>query len=268
VSTHLYTVSLNEADMLGFFFRHYDSWVDRYYVYDDGSTDGTLDILKAHPRVVLRKFDRVHPDSFVDSHRVMQNESWKQSRDGADWIVVTAIDEHLHCPNWTMRDYLDLCAAKGVTCIPALGYNMIAEEFPAPGGLLCETHTRGAADPIMCKLSLFDPVAVSETGFVHGRHAAAPMGRIRYPGQDELRLLHYKNLGREHTLRRHQFLAGGLRERDELNRWGHHYHWNEAEFNTWWENMAAHAVEVSRGTPEEHGLPMSSRWWRTAQPEG
>lgn len=262
MSTHLYTVSLNEADMLGFFFRHYDPWVDRYYIYDDGSTDGTLELLRAHPRVTLRKFDRVHPDSFVDSHRVMQNESWKESRDVADWIVVTAIDEHLHCPGWTMRDYLDLCAAKGITCVPALGYNMIAEDFPGPDALLHETHTRGATDPVMCKLGLFDPQAVVETGFVHGRHAAVPTGRIKYPERDELLLLHYKSLGREHTLKRHQFLAAGLRERDKANQWGHHYHWSAEEFNAGWENMAAKAVDIAQGNPEEHGLPMSSRWWR------
>ena len=37
---HLYTICWDEADMLGFFFRHYDSWVDRYVIYDDGSTEG------------------------------------------------------------------------------------------------------------------------------------------------------------------------------------------------------------------------------------
>ena len=29
--------------MLAFFFRHYDPWVDRYVIYDDGSTDGSLE---------------------------------------------------------------------------------------------------------------------------------------------------------------------------------------------------------------------------------
>ncbi len=50
---HLYTLCWDEADMLGFFFRHYDSWVDRYVVYDDGSIDGSLTILAGHPKVEL-----------------------------------------------------------------------------------------------------------------------------------------------------------------------------------------------------------------------
>ena len=55
---HLYTNSWNEMRMLGFFFRHYDPFVDRYVFFDDNSDDGTLDVLRAHPRVVIRRFER------------------------------------------------------------------------------------------------------------------------------------------------------------------------------------------------------------------
>src|SRR6516225_4910569 len=96
VTTHLYTVCWDEADMLGFFFRHYDPWVDQYVVYDDGSTDGSREILQAHPKVELRNFTRVKLNSFALSHKAMQDEAWKESRGRADWVVVTAIDEHLH----------------------------------------------------------------------------------------------------------------------------------------------------------------------------
>ena len=117
---HLYTICWDEADMLGFFFRHYDSWVDRYVIYDDGSTDGSREILSAHPKVELRNFPRTDPDSFVLSHRAMQNEAWKESRHRADWIVVTAIDEHLHVPGRAMADYLAEMADRGVSVTAVL----------------------------------------------------------------------------------------------------------------------------------------------------
>ena len=50
----LYTLCWNDADMLGFFFQHYDRFVQRYVVYDDGSTDRSLDILHANPKVEVR----------------------------------------------------------------------------------------------------------------------------------------------------------------------------------------------------------------------
>jgi Glycosyl transferase family 2 len=92
---HLYTVCWDEADMLGFFFRHYDPWVDRYVIYDDGSTDGSLEILRAHAKVEVRSFSCTEADSFVLSQNALQNEMWKESRGHADWVVITAIDELL-----------------------------------------------------------------------------------------------------------------------------------------------------------------------------
>jgi hypothetical protein len=66
---HLYTVCWDEADMLGFFFRHYDPWVDRYVIYDDGSTDGSLDILRANPRVEVGSSNEPTPShSFCRTH--------------------------------------------------------------------------------------------------------------------------------------------------------------------------------------------------------
>ena len=114
MKVHLYTVCWNEADMLPFFFRHYDSFVDRYVVFDNGSTDGSLDILASHPKVELRRFERTVPDSFVQSHRELQNRVWKGSRGIADWVVVTAIDEHLEAKE-DMGAYLSACTRAGIT---------------------------------------------------------------------------------------------------------------------------------------------------------
>jgi len=41
--------------MLPLFFRNYDPWVDQYFIYDDGSTDGSIETLKAHPKVEMRR---------------------------------------------------------------------------------------------------------------------------------------------------------------------------------------------------------------------
>ena len=95
MKTHLYALCWNEADMLEFFFRHYDPWVDRYVIFDDGSTDGSIEILKAHPRVELRSWHRKYPDTYGISQWSWLNEVWKESRGQADWVVIVDIDEHL-----------------------------------------------------------------------------------------------------------------------------------------------------------------------------
>jgi glycosyl transferase family 2 len=245
---HLYTLAWNDADMLGFFFRHYDSWVDLYIVYDDGSTDETLPILQAHPRVEVRRFVRNDPESFVESHRHLHNSVWRQSRGAADWVVITAIDEHLHVPGVAMRDYLEQCRAEGVTYIPAAGYQMVSEKFPDRSELLCETRRWGATCDFSNKTSIFDPNAVEETNYLQGRHTAQLEGRLQRPKQDRLLLLHYKYLDFDRTFRRHHELSLGLESKDVAMRWGHRYWWSREEFRENWDSYAARLVDVASVT--------------------
>jgi hypothetical protein len=105
---HLYAVCWNEAHILPFFFRNYEPWVQRFVIFDNGSTDGTQALLSAKPNVELRRFPWFHPDSFVRSQRKLQNTCSRESRGVADWVVVTAIDEHLHHPD--IHDFLRRCA--------------------------------------------------------------------------------------------------------------------------------------------------------------
>ena len=46
---HLHTVCWNDADRLEFFFRHYEPWVEHFWIHDDGS----LDIIEARPDVTV-----------------------------------------------------------------------------------------------------------------------------------------------------------------------------------------------------------------------
>jgi glycosyl transferase family 2 len=55
VTVHLYTFGWNEMPMIGFFLRHYEPWVDKFIFFDDGSTDGTLELLASKSNVEIRR---------------------------------------------------------------------------------------------------------------------------------------------------------------------------------------------------------------------
>jgi hypothetical protein len=262
MKVNLYTISWNEADMLGFFFRHYDPWVDRYVVYDNGSTDGTLDLLHAHPRVEVRKFEWTDPESFVNSHQAMHNHSWEESREIADWVVITAIDEHLHVPGMANREYLEHCRKQKVTLLYAMGFQMVSEEFPEPEETLCETRTVGAPYARMSKLSIFDPKAIRKTNFKGGRHVAYPEGRIKLPRRDRLLLLHYKNIGFERVYKRHRELKNGLGPRDAKQRWAKKYDWSKEKLRQDWDLFADSAVDLASGNNAGERCHYFRRWWR------
>ncbi|TXN22706.1 glycosyltransferase [Methylobacterium sp. WL9] len=258
---HLYTVCWDEADMLGFFFRHYDAFVDRYVVYDDGSTDGSREILTAHPKVELRDFDRIDAASFVLSHKAIQDEAWKESRSRADWVVVTAIDEHLHVRGRAMAEYLAEQKRRGVTLVPALGFDMNHPVMPEDHGLLTERVTRGRPRIAFNKLSLFDPDAVRESGFGPGRHAAEPVGDLRLPARDAMMLWHYKHLGFERNAEREAAQALRLGTTDVAQGYGQHYLWGRGRLRTFWDEMERESSDLARDGFAPDRACVGPLWW-------
>src|SRR5688572_6249373 len=106
VEVHLYALCWNEERMLPYFFRHYDSLVNRYFIFDNGSTDRSVEMLKLNPKVTLGSF-KVEGDSFVIAALNHYNECWKQRRGQADWVIVCNIDEHIYHPD--LKSYLSKC---------------------------------------------------------------------------------------------------------------------------------------------------------------
>lgn len=263
METHLYTICWNEADILPFFFRHYDPWVDRYIVFDNGSTDDSIELLTQHRRVELRKFPWSKDRSFVLSQQDLYNNVWKESRGLADWVVITAIDEHLHVPQRAMSDFLLGCARAGTTCVPALGYQMISEDFPQPHETLCLSRTRGAPWRHMNKLSLFNPLALQETHYETGRHKALPVGRIVFPRRDQLLLLHYKLIGFERTYQHNAREVAGLREYDLAKNWQRPYAFSRDEMRAYWNTFARNAVDVADPNLRPWATNLEKRWWRS-----
>ena len=256
----LYTRCWNDADMLGFMFRHYDRLVQRYVVFDDGSTDASLDILRSNPKVDLRQMPAYSdPESRVASGLAVLENCWHESRGQADWVIVTDIDEHL----WhrDLEAYLLRQKQDGVTIIPALGFQMLSNHFPQPDSLLSEMVTTGAPFPVMNKMNIFSPDDIEATNFTVGRHSASPQGNVIAPAHDELLLLHYKYLGFERTYLRLKQSLTRQRAKDFAFNWGIQYSWSTDELRQNWDEVAAQVVDTSAPDlrlSEMHGEP---HWW-------
>lgn len=260
---HLYTICWNEEKMLPFFFRYYDTFVDRYVFFDDKSDDRTLDIIHQHPHAEARPFPESHHDSFVLSAQSAHNHCWKESRETADWVIVTAIDEFLYHPD--LVNFLIQCKGENVTAIPALGYQMLSEIFPDDYSDLITEVPHGAACHDFNKLSLFNPREITEINYQVGRHEASPEGRVRYPRHDELLNLHFKYLSFDFVSERHKALLNKLRCSDIKNKWGIHYTYNEKELQDEWNRtqraLIPHVIK-KWGKATGSYSPKSKRWWR------
>jgi len=258
----LYTICWNEEYMLPYFFRYYDQFVDRYVIFDDGSTDKSLEILHLHPKVEVRKLPRLKVDSYILAAKQVHDNCWKESIGKADWVIITAIDEFLYTHN--LGSYLKECTKKGITVIPALGYQMISEILPKEDKQLFELVTRGCPWDRMNKLSIFNPSNMKDSNQGLGRHSAKPQGQIIYPEKDELLNLHYKYLSFDATFERHSELNEKLGKVDKKNNWGKKYAWDKLEFEDNWNkfmNLSTENVLCTSNPIESHST-LKERWWR------
>lgn len=256
----LYARCWNEKDLLPFFFLHYDKLVQRYIIYDDASTDNSREILRLNPKVELRPMPSYDPESRINSALALQETCWKESRGIADWVIVTDIDEHLYHPD--MHQYLANCRARGVTIIPALGYQMLSEHFPENSNLLCQSVTNGACYPSYSKLNIFSPSEIDAVNYAPGRHRAAPTGNVVLPARDELLLLHYHYLSFERLRKRYAQFVARQRKTDIAMGWGEQYSWSSEQLRDAWNLVANRLVDISRPNLRPWVTHEGPRWWR------
>ncbi|MGH1573435.1 glycosyltransferase family 2 protein [Methylobacterium sp. P31] len=197
---------LNEEKMIPYFLLHYINIVDKICIFDNGSTDKSLDLLKGDEKINVQEV-KTEGESFCHFYRELMNTAWKNSRHDTDWILTAEMDEHLHHPD--LRSYLDHCREVGTTILKATGFEMITDQFPTDSRPLWMHVTHGAREKLCDKPAIFDPKAINEINYDHGRHLAAPQGNVRFEEFPQVKLLHYKSLGLEYVCERNRILAGG-----------------------------------------------------------
>ncbi|MBI3861863.1 MAG: glycosyltransferase family 2 protein [Planctomycetia bacterium] len=221
ICVHLYALCWNEERMLPFFFRHYDSLVDRYLIFDNHSTDRSRELMASHAGVTLDQFS--FNGSFLDASRNFYDNCWKASRGEADWVVVCNVDEYFDHAD--LRGYLRSCRQEGITMIIPQGYQMFSPTFPTETEPLCRQIRTGKRWTRFDKPQLFSPDHVREIHFEAGRHTAQPEGNICCPDVAEVRLLHYRYLGLDYFIRRLSELGEKIPAADVCGQ-NHHYEWS------------------------------------------
>lgn len=216
---HVYTLCWNEATLLPHFFRHY-AFAERIVVFDNGSTDGSLDLIAAEPRAVLRHFDsggKIHEAAYLR----LKNNAWKESRGQADWVIVCDMDELLFDPH--LPELLGRMREAGGTVLKPHGYEMIGERPPTPNEDLLGLIPLGVRSYHFDKCVLFDPQAIDEINYGVGAHMCEPQGRVKLFRRPHTALLHYKHLGFDYVRKRYEAVASRLSEYNLEREFGRQY---------------------------------------------
>jgi glycosyltransferase involved in cell wall biosynthesis len=230
----LYFCLWNEARLLPFFLAHYGPACRRIVALDDGSDDGTLEILAAHPKVEIRHMPEER-DSWVIASTLWWNQVWQESRD-ADWVGIVVTDEIVG-PD--LPASLARHKAAGHTVLKPRGFDMVSETVdPA-------SATRGVFNQWFSKPCLFRPHKITTVNLEYGNHDAHFEGEVTVCEPADLVLRHYRYLGREETWARYQALNAKRRPGDKARQLGFHYEMPRAQFDEKFDLVLSTATPVS-----------------------
>ena len=221
MNIHLYTFCYNEEFIIPYFLRHYLPIVSKIIVFDNYSTDKSVDLLQQHQKVFVKKIDT--GDKFRDDvKRELTNNAWKRSKGHADYVIVLDIDEFLYHPNFL--EELVRLKQTGYTVIRPIGYDMITADLPATTGQIYDQVKEGMRNREWDKMALFDPNKIEEINFSPGAHWCLPEGYVKALKRDhDFKLLHFRYLGFDYVLDKHKKRAARLSDINLKNNWGYHY---------------------------------------------
>lgn len=224
--------------MLPYFLRHYKRLTDSITIWDNGSTDRSVEIMKANG-VKVRYYesgDEIRDDIMMQ----VKNQCWKSSRYRDDWVIVVDIDEFVY-----KSDLASFLSNTNQTVLRPFGYCMLCRTMPRPHDNLPEVVKWGVADKQYNKACLFRPDCVGEINFTVGAHEANPVGPKVLEGQDVgLKLLHYNYLTLEYHLARYKERGARLSRNNIAQSWGTVYLRSPEELTAKYRELEAEAQLV------------------------
>jgi hypothetical protein len=216
---HAHILAYNEEKILPFTLDYYSRICEKIFIYDNMSTDSSDEIYKRYDKVTIIKWDS--QNSFNDFYnKEIKNNGYRKYSREADWAIICDCDEILYHPNLinVLKSY-----KKNNVDIPEIdGRDMVSESFPIYDGRLITEIVQTGSDTYepMCKNIIINPQKDVFFGF--GAHQSFCDNCVRSSDR-ELKLLHYKFLGKDYVLKIYNERLKRLSEFNVNNGFGVHY---------------------------------------------
>jgi len=214
-------------DILPFVVDYWKRFVTHATVFDNGSDDGSIEF--------LNKFDWIDVIHYETGGKIKDSEylrikdnSWKESRGKADFVVVCDMDECLFSLN--IDSVLKYMKDNGYTIANPPMYRLFGDCVPQyeEGKLLHEISRRWKLNGGADKPILFDPNKIAEINYVHGSHKCSPTGEVKWYNNDGLFTMDIrKGFGVDYYINKMNIMKNRLSEENLRHGWGIHYAFQE-----------------------------------------
>jgi len=168
----LITLCYNEMEILPWAVDYWKEFADKVVVYDNESTDGSIEFLRQFPWVDLKTYHTEGMNDLVVT--AIKNNAWKQYAD-YDWIVVCDMDEMLYAKDG-VRNVLESYNASSAGIIYPQWYALVSDNVPLYNGeLLHRIRPLWCPLPNEAKPLIINPRLVEDTNFSAGQHYCSPI---------------------------------------------------------------------------------------------
>ncbi len=204
----LTTICYNEEKILPYFLDYYSTFCDKIIVYDNESTDNSLDIIRRYPNAEIRS-NCTNGEISDLRYLEIKNHSWKDTRSLYDWQIVVDIDEFIYFEG-NILDELEIYKKSRINIIPTIGYSMLADEYPTDyNKSIFEQIQYGVPTRQYGKPAIFNPNEIGEIYYRPGAHICEPKGNICL-GWATFKLLHYKFFGYQNWVNRNNLYTSRI----------------------------------------------------------
>ena len=222
----VYTLCWNEMAILPFVIEAWKRFARHVYVFDNGSTDGSIEFLKQYDWITVEHFGKDTEKSNALNSNI-KNTKWKGS--DADYVVVCDLDECLVGKD--VIKTLEDCKKRGATIVETEWYDFINPQNEIPqyeeGKTLYEVSPYATRNKTS-KTLVFDPKKITDMNYGVGAHRCYPKGIIKKFKPTGLFVHHINNcLCLDYKLKRYEMQNARRSAEDKRKGWGIHYGWDK-----------------------------------------
>ena len=179
---HVVTVAWNEEAFLPHFLRHYSEMGAVITVFDNESTDRTVEIAASWPRTTVQSFSTGNTlRDAVNSY--IKSQAWRlHNSRSAEWVICVDVDELIYHPN--LSEYLRVCDYEGYDVVVPAGVDMVPmimeEDGASATGRPPRLSTDGMPNALYNKPVIFSARRIESVSFGPGAHTAkfSPKPRV------------------------------------------------------------------------------------------
>lgn len=193
------TTTYNVVEKIPYVMPYYERMeIDKLIIYDNYSTDNTVELLSKYPFVEIRYYET---DSFDDNVILnIKNTAWREYQKDYDWAIVCDFDEVLFSEK-NFKDVLSKKRLEGKTYFKKTGFNLLSRKFPPVNDKLIHENVKhgyiwDCDDNILGiwgnKTLLFDMKNIEVEYTEKGAHSCVFKNGNASPFDDDINFFHIK----------------------------------------------------------------------------